>query len=295
MAKNVKVTIFFEAKRYSWTESLYTRTTYDSLAAAAARAKGLVEARVRLLGTVASIAEVRLSYGDGSRASYLLDPTTYTAAYVPQNTPTGASDNADESYSAVLVRMSDSLGHRKLTYLSGYPDLIVTTRATPANDVLFSTDFNTQFGLWKAELIANWAWRGKKGKLDNVTPIPVVNLAVAPAPNAPNIAAYIATASLGTIAIGSRIQLTGFSHVYGAPVQVNGLWTVLGFDPGVQVTGIVLRGSSAIEPADVLKLGGVIQPTYDFFAIAAVAQEGVTHRKRGVRALGPLGRLHKAK
>ncbi len=290
----VRCTIFFQAKTFAWSESLWLSSPFSTLPGGATRAVRIVNARAKLLGVGAEVNEVRLSFSDPSRLSFVLPAGTYTTSYVPIIPPGLGGPNADESYSCIVVRLQDTGGHRKLIFLSGYPDVLVTTRTLQQSDIKLTPDWLANYDAWVAVLNDNAAWRALRpfGPGGNVR-VPVIGIANQGGTPAGRIA--LTTSGASGASRGQRLRVTGFPHIYGAAQQLNGTWTVASVVNSGGDDTIVLMGTEGIDQVAYSKLGVVFVPSYQLYSVATAALEGATHHKRGVRTGRPLGRSRKAK
>ena len=298
MATNVRVTLAFEARFYSWSEGYWTGRTYATLAGASDVATKLANTRSQLLGANALITEVRLSWGantDGNnpqlaKVSELLPD----GAWVQAGPYTGGGDTyADFPDVCVLVRVQDAKDKRKLIFLSGQPDVLITTRGGNIPEFLPGAlpQWQKDFAAFAAELIADFGMRTVQGPLDGAPLTPAVGLVNDAAP--PNlIGVQVTNFPVALPAIGTVVQVTRFPHIYGAAQQINGKWvvdhTTTGTRPAPDI--IWLRNSQLIDAAAYNKLGYIRTPTLAITAIQSVQAEGAARRKRGVRSFRPLGR-----
>lgn len=290
---NVRMLMFFNAKNYAWAEGLWLQRPQTVLSDGAADAAAIATARSKLLGLGASITEVRLSFQDPSRLSYVVLRSDYAATYAPPSDQYPGGPEADESFSSIILRLQDTTSHRKIVFLSGYPDFLVTTRTGQPSDIQTTPDWQTNFLRYLTALRARGAWRALVPAVIGGNLLPITRLdtvgGIALAP----VVATTADPVPGAV-VGGTIQLTGFRHVYGAVKQLNGRWTISNITT-LGGTNYTLVGSEGIRPADYLKFGFARVQVYQLFSVDSGVLVGATHHKRGVRTGQPLGRSRKAK
>jgi hypothetical protein len=292
---NVRLTTFFEQDQYGWTESLWTQTSFSTLAAAETNAANYLNARVKLLAPPCKITEGRLSFIDGSRETKVVDPKLYVHTYNPPPLSNGEIPASDWSFDAIKIRCEDDGGHRKILYLSGYPFIVSSTNPVDTPGVVLQGDFLKNYRAWIQLLTITWGWRGKKLAADGQPTYPAVSVVHNPALNNDIQVSFVAPGV--PVAVGDVVQLTRFPHLYGSPQQINGLWRVENIDtttaPGFQ--RLTFYYSSAINLQNLRSFGYAMLNVYRVYPIFSAVATGITHRKRGGRINLPLGRRHLAK
>ena len=286
---NAKCTIFFAADFYAWTESFWTQVDRVNLATFLDPAADLATKRAGLLGKLARITEVRLSFSNPDRKSLVVPAGTYRDTGPPYTNV--ADTNSDEPNSAILLRYQDASGHRKVGFVAGYPDLLVTVRGGAINDVQATPLWLTNFNAWKTSLQANWGWKALQLTSDGGFFGSVINLVIDAAP--PNRIGLRVIGPVNPIGLSSKVLLSGFSRNQ-AGQTINGTWQVqniIASPPPTDAVTVVLNNSEGIDISTITRMGTLRSRTYLIYPVVTVDITGPGRRKRGVRSNRPLGRL----
>lgn len=287
---NIRVTMYFSAGYYSWTESWWLSAS--DFKAAAKPAQLMASFRAPLLGFGARLDEVRLTTDMATRQVYFLPPDSFARTGRFDDSIPGIT-TADEPYSAVLVKVTSVDGYEKISYLSGFPDGIVTV-----GDVVPATKdvgplWLQLFNGWKAEMRAVQArWRSKTRQQVAGTEAPIIGIQINALP--PGEVGVITAAGFPALPAGEELQIKGASRISGPnPRQLNGNWFVSSSMPVTSpVPGNIfyLRHSQAVDVSQLIRYGTLSAIDYEYRTFDDATIDSATHRKRGVRTGRPLGR-----
>lgn len=298
-----KVTLFIRIRNYTITESHYDVTATTN-AQAFANAQQLALLRSAFLGFFANIAAVRFLDVNVPRRAFFLPPGQFVAASgFPDDSTVSIGQqgvlSSDRAYSALMVTLSGNYtgvspnptAIKKL-YIAGVPDEVIGESDTSGNSGII------RLGVIQAVLTqyfnflaANYAFRA--GYYPASTAAPVQSLVTNPSPPGELGVQFVSTISFLQ---APRLHLAGFRAVNPRQRIPQGNYTVDPLSPAIVAPSVLpsvyyLQSSSNILPANV-KLRGYGWPqNYQFYKYAAIPLAyQATHRKRGARALAPVGR-----
>jgi len=283
---------------YTWTETYYGNGALGPDLIAGVQA--VAQARAQLFGEGAQVVRARIILLANPRVAYFvnLDGVNVTAQNLSY---LSLFPYADRPYSSIMVSFISSDNKVKRTYLSGVPDGLVGE--TPTVDrgieiailptwlgrlVQFTTALNSA-GL-------GWAWEAP--------PTPRIQIVAVGTQPAPGTELSISTNTQLVFPSRQKVIITGYRRVNTRAPGMNGGWYVDPASPGLQVgavapfvyylVGTPLNAGQATNRSGV----GFVAPLNPQLALF---QDGsnvptsygvglATHRKRGARALAPVGR-----
>jgi len=281
MAQFPRLTIFFEDGKYGWSESHFYRAPVTDLHQVINDGVILARARADLLGTGPTINELRASFDDVFRDSFInvFNPPLQTTLFAGGGS-VPPEVTSDLPYSVTLLRLESGANYRRSLYLSGVPDAY---QLDP--NAQYGAQWETNFGLWADQLADDpvnqttglWGFKALQRPPD-VPTFPITGITFG--------LPTIITAVGNTFTVGQRIHIRLVKQTPKKP-SVNGFWYVLA-KTGDQVT---LANSSFAGEA---YLGGGIVYDAQTYAIKPYTDVRIvreTHRKRGRPFDCPHGRL----
>lgn len=287
---NIRVTTFFSAGFYAWTESWWLQN-YATLAGAQQAATSAANLRAAMLGYGAQIDSIRLTTDQKTRQVFVLPVGTYATTGLGSTAAAGLG-TSDEPYSSVLVRFNSTEGFPKDTYVSGFPDGVVTVGSGVPPVVGVGPAWLLAFNAWVDRLKQSaYCWRSVQRGIGFGLSAPVQQFTVNALP--PGEIGAIVLAGNANFLAGETVQLSGFSRILGRGArQINGRWSISSVESSTTPVGTIyyLRGSAGVDLSQVTRFGSITQVEYTYRAVSSAAIRGATHRKRGVRSGRPLGR-----
>lgn len=140
-----KVNLFFEGRRWGWSETYYAE--YADVPAVVASTLDLIPLRVAMLGGDVALGEPRLKRFRISDVEIARDSTVRVVP--PANgAPSTPIDTADNPNLALNVRCEAGPGYRRQLYLRGNPDKVVKNMIYVAD-----ADFIPRFGEFKTFML----------------------------------------------------------------------------------------------------------------------------------------------
>jgi hypothetical protein len=298
-----KVTIFIKINNYTVTETHYD-VSAASDATAFANATQLCLLRSKFLGYFASIAACRvLNVATPRDATFLALSTFVSRSGFPDDsgspTDRAGTNSSDRAYSALMLGLRGlvntgptSPSARKKIYLAGIPDEVIgesdSSGTSGIIDLGAIQSYVIQYILYLSQL---YAFRA--GSYPGSAGVPVqalVSNAGFPGELGVQFAAPL------TFTQGLKIHLSGFRAVNPRQRIPQGNFAVDPLSPAVVAPSVTpsvyyLQNTANILPANA-KIRGFGWPlNYQYFIYQnAIKGYQATHRKRGARALAPVGR-----
>ncbi len=286
-----RVSMFFRAATYSWSESHLLVNTTVRLDAEAAGFE-IAKKRAALMGENCHIIGVRVGDANSKRAARLIeiggptiDPPNYT-------NPKEGETTSDDPNMAVLVRASGpdpSSGrlHQTRFFLSGVPDSLITVRAS-VPEFKATPQWTSRMNQYAAQLISAGAGflatRNRNGGV-------VKALVVSNVP--PGEIGIRIVAPLVDIQVGQYANLFGFKTVTGYTKNLKGRYQVSSVvaptAPDTLYT-VYLRGTGGIDPSTFAQLGSYNDTEKVGILYTEVNAVGATSRDRGGSYGLPRGR-----
>lgn len=289
-----KMTFFFQAFRYSWSEAYYGTGSPASGGGQSAAQSDLINARGAVLGNNATLTGVRVSSFPANRVAQDLDVSSNTTTgNWTQNTPLFENPTNIPNV-AVIFKCATPVGF-KLIYVSGVPEGVVQADAVYPVNANPSTVVGWQAAANRLSTVLSsgqWGCRSWKG----TTPVQATGAPVS-GPQVPPLVG-IPVATLQPWVVGQKVLLSGWRRVNPRSPGLSGLFTLFAVPPASQVAPpfiYYLYGTQNVVPTNFKTTGqiGLVNYVIEPFANAVIVK--ATTRKRGVRTGGPLGRFSRVR
>lgn len=257
----IRVTMFFEADKYGWSETLYSSQASSSDALDAGKA--LIPRRVGCLGEGAALIGLRAS-DDDSRQDSL-----FHSVNANDGKPT-ANTSSDIPHTCLDCRMEASSLHRRAYQLRGIPDDIVRTNG----GLLIDGIYQGKLDRYRTVLLAG-GW-GMKVRNTPVGAHPILSITNDPS----GYTVTVVTTEAHGLQLNDLAYISGRSNVKG----FNGIWRVSATTP---TEFQILTSKRATPPFFGLY---VRKLTYSFAAFSNMIFERASHRITGRPFGAPLGK-----
>lgn len=286
----IKVTMFFQAFNYSWSEAHYLLGV-SLFGPAVAPASTLAQERQDLLGFYAALVNVRLSYVPANRQVFDL-PRTAWPAFGINNSGTNVvtDDSTDAPFTSLLVNLQNLTANKNL-YIAGLPDIDVVFSPNTPNGFNVQADFQTPLNHYMRDLtfgnsLGVWGFRSRLTQPS----FPVVS--VQSEPLYKNNLGVFTTANPG-IALGAEAYAIGFKTANPREPNLSGAYTVGAIIPpgsGQPNWETVLFRTAAVDPTNFSLLGSIQPLVFTYLPYQQWRPVRVTHRKRGGSYALPRGK-----
>lgn len=285
----VKVTMFFNAGRYSWSESHYliAATTFQQALTPSAL---LANSRFALLAEFCNLIGVRLSSVPANRQVYDLPPFDW-----PGTVSLGTLPAIDPQYEPIFTSLMVNLqavGGNKNLYLAGVPDAIVSTNPVYNGGYAPTAAFAQALLVYltlltsKSGALASWGYRARlPGTMQNVIDVGTqsgygnnIGVSTAADPGLPD---------------GSEAYTVGFRTINPRVPNLSGAYKVLHVIPpgsGSSAFTTVLNETGNVEADNFLTLGKIGPLTFQYLSYANYGPPKIVRRKRGGSYGAPRGR-----
>ncbi len=287
----VKVTMFFQAFNYSWSEAHYLLGV-SQFTAAVSPASFLAKFRQDLLGAYSQLVNVRLSYVPANRQIYDLPRNTWPAQGA-NNSGTGQVDEiaTDAPFTALMLNLQNLVANKNL-YLAGVPDIdIVFSPSTPTGfnvENSFLSPLLTYMNYLTGQSGSATSW-GFRSRLTQPS-FPVVRVQTE-ALYKNNIGVF--TAVNPGIPIGSEAYMLGFKTANPRLPNLSGSYMVGAVIPpgsGEANWETLLFRTAAVDPTNFNTLGSIQPLVFTYLPYQTWRPVRVTHRKRGGSYALPRGK-----
>jgi hypothetical protein len=285
----IKCTMFFEAFRYSWSESHYL-IGIDQFATAVTPAGVLASARAGCLGVYAKLVAVRLSAVPANRQVYELPLNDFLQVSQQLSNPAGFNSQADAAFTALMLNLANNSGNKNL-YLAGVPDDIVEFLPSTSNGYRPTANFTTALNQYMSVLttqVSGFAW-GFRSR----DPQPHQNVIEVGTQAGFGNNAGVTTAANPGVPVGSEAYLKGFKVINPRLPSLAGAYQVIGVIPpgsGNPNWITVLGETGNVEGSNFEALGYIQPLAFTYIPYARWRVVRVTHRKRGGSFDSPRGR-----
>lgn len=286
----VKVTMFFQAFNYSWSETHFLLGVSD-FQPAVSPASFLAKDRQDLLGAYAQLVNVRLSYVPANRQIYDL-PRTSWPAQGANNSGTGQIDEiaTDAPFTALMLNLQNLVANKNL-YLAGIPDIDVVFSPQTPNGFNVENSFLSpllQYMAFLTGVSSSNSW-GFRSRLDGPA---LMIQTLQSEPLYKNNIGVFTTANPG-IAVGSEAYLKGFKTANPRVPNLSGSYMVGAVIPpgsGQPNWETVLFRTADVDPTNFMQLGSIQPLVYRYLPYQTWRPVRVTHRKRGGSYALPRGK-----
>lgn len=287
-----KLTIFFADARRAWTEA-YLNNADLTPTSGNPEIVALINARAALLGTGASIFNVRTSSFPANKRVQNFDPSAYThtGSWPPSAQPNQfepANDNL-----ALLIRTTTPVG-TKLIYIAGLPGGVFLSDAVAGNGLSpgsVQTVTPSLNAFTNRLILDKWGCRSWKSTVLT----PAIGLQQGPQ-TPPLIGVQLAT-NPGW-ALNSKVLLGGWRRANPRSPGLTGVYTLAGVPLATQVVPpyvYYLYGTANVSPSNFKTIGSIGLVVYSVAQFTAAQVDKATTRKRGGRVALPLGRFSRVR
>lgn len=287
----IKVTMFFQAFKYSWSESHYLLGV-SSFAAASSPASFLAKDRQDMLGFFANLVNVRLSYVPANRQIFDLPRTAWPPLGACQTgSDTFNEDTTDAPFSSIMVNLQNLAANKNL-YLAGIPDDDIVFTPDSPNGIRGQTTFLNGLNQYMAFLTGtsgsgnSWGFRSRLAQ-----PAQPVSLVQTEALYSNNVG--VLTQNNPNVPVGAEAYLTGFKVANPRRPNLSGAYIVAAVIPpssGQASFTTVLYRTTDVDTGNFQQLGSIQPLQFQYLPYQTWRPVRVTHRKRGGSYGLPLGR-----
>ncbi len=277
----VKVTMFMQQGRFSWSEAHYLLNYFD-LASAVNPAYQVANLRALCLGRNAAMAGVRLSQTPANRRVVDLNPALFSTTGIWPADPAGGNWSSDQPYSALLVKVPGVTSSKNL-YFAGIPDNVILTDATNPAGFTMVPAFGTAFNNYMSYIANNAGNSGvgfrSRNKGGDIFSAGLVTNALFP--NAIGVQALIPVDGLG---VGSEAYLSGWRRINTRSPGLAGVFQVTGYIPPGASGGLAtyfLGETGNISPTNFLGLGAIGPLNWNYINYSGWVTRRAVGRKRG--------------
>jgi hypothetical protein len=287
---SIKVTMFFSAFNYSWSESHYLLGV-TAFAPAISAASFLANYRQNLLGFNAYLVNVRLSYYPASRQVFDLNRNLFpTSGTLQVGSDTFGADTTDAPFTCLLLNLSNLVANRNL-YLAGIPDVDVEFTPGSPNGYLAQGNFTTPLNVYMNYLCggasnAQWGFRTRVPQAAQAV------LGLLPQPGYQNNMGVVTAANPGVLQ-GAYAFTIGFKTLNPRALNLSGGYTVQAVIPpssGNPNWTTVLNRTVGVNPLNFISFGFIEPLVFGITQYAFWRAVKITHRKRGGSYGLPRGR-----
>lgn len=285
----VKVTMFFTAENYSWSEAHYYLQG-GAFQAALAPAIQLATLRTAVLGDYAALVAVRLSSVPANRQVYEI-PASNWPGLVTETGGFLGTFSSDQPFVALMINMTAPTANKNL-YLSGIPDNTVVVNPAYPNGYDPSGVFTTALNSYMTYLAPGntgssaWGFRSQQSFVG----IPVAAVGTQ---SGYNNDIGLQTLFNPNVPAGQDARLVGFRTINPRVPNLSGSYRVAAVIPpssGVATWTTVLSQTGNVSPTNFFALGSITPLTYNYVPYQNWRVVRATHRKRGGSYGRPRGR-----
>ncbi len=286
----VKVTMFMQQGKYTWSEAHYLLNYFD-FPSALAPAYGMCTLRAKCLGNNAALVGCRLSLAPSNRQVYDLNPQVWPAHGSWPSDPGGGNYSSDLAYSALLVKVLGVTSSKNL-YFAGVPDNVILTDPSAPDGYVQTPSFATPFYNYMV-FIASLAGNTGVGFRSRDKSQDVFSLGLVTNALYPNAIGVQAISALPGIGLHSEVYLSGWRRSNTRIPGLSGAYQVVGYIPAGISGGndtYFLGETGNVSPTNFLGLGNIGPLLYNYIGYQGWDVRKAVSRKRGGSYGLPRGR-----
>lgn len=280
-APGVKVTMFMQQGKFTWSESHYL-LTYTNPQDAMNLAYQICSLRAACLGYTAFLIACRLSKTPANGQVLDLDPFLFTPTGSWPADPTGGNYSSDHANTALLIQIQGIVSRKNL-YFAGIPDNVIITGNSFPNGFTMNPSFSTALNNYLSYIAPPNGASGigfrHRNKVQDAFATGLVTNALYP-----NAVGVQVAAQLANVDIHSEVFLSGWRRSNPRVPGLAGAFQVIGVIPAGVSSGswtYFLGETGNVSPTNFLNLGRIGLLQYDLVQYANYFVRRATTRKRG--------------